>query len=247
MEGLHDLSRTAALMTEPSGTFARLSRRIAELVGAQKSWISLWEPDTRSLVFTPPGFGLPDEALRGVRVPLSDQSLPILAYRTGDTLTSQDLSSDPRLSRELKERLGVRSNAILVPLRTEVGVLGVLAVCDKEAGFDEEDRAAIRLYADQAAMILRNARLYEEVKQSFQRLREAHRSAGDFLADVDRELRRPLEEIGQATATLEASADEAVRAEGERIASSARRLIAFLEDLKSYSRRLTPPDVDAEA
>lgn len=39
LEGVHDLSRTAAAMTRPEETITRLSRRIAELVGATKAWI----------------------------------------------------------------------------------------------------------------------------------------------------------------------------------------------------------------
>ena len=66
MEGVHRLAQAAALMTRPSETFAQLTRQIAELVGATKAWLALWDPETRSLVATPPGFGVPDEALRGV-------------------------------------------------------------------------------------------------------------------------------------------------------------------------------------
>ena len=98
MEGVHRLAQTAALMTRPEETFAQLTRQIAALVGATKAWICLWEPETRSLVLTPPGFGVPDDALRGRRLGLSDQSLAIFCYRTGETCLQNDVSSDPRLS-----------------------------------------------------------------------------------------------------------------------------------------------------
>ncbi len=252
MEGVHRLAQTAALMTRPEETFAQLTRQIAALVGATKAWICLWEPETRSLVLTPPGFGVPDEALRGRHVRLTDQSLAILCYRTGETCLQNDVASDPRLSKALLAALDIKENIVFTPLKAEVGILGVLAVADKPGGFDAEDQSAIDGYAGEAALLLRNARLYEELQRSYERLRDAQRNRDYFLQNINHELRTPLTAIlGWSEVLAEDRPDrETMRIAVDQINRSTQFLLALISDLLDLSRfeegrtRLEPEDVD---
>jgi len=252
MEGVHRLAQTAALMTRPEETFRQITRQIAELVGASKAWISLWDPETRSLVLTPPGFGVPDEALRGRHIGLTDQSLAILCYRTGETCLQNDVESDPRISRKIREALGVEKNIVFTPLKAEVGILGVLAVADKPGGFDAEDQSAIDGYAGEAALLLRNARLYEELQRSYERLRDAQRNRDYFLQNINHELRTPLTAIlGWSEVLAEDRPDkETMRIAVDQINRSTQFLLALIGDLLDLSRfeegrtRLEPEDVD---
>jgi signal transduction histidine kinase/HAMP domain-containing protein len=252
MEGVHRLAQTAALMTRPEETFAQLTRQIAALVGATKAWISLWDPETRSLVLTPPGFGVPDEALRGRHLGLSDQGLAILCYRTGETCLQNEVASDPRLSKVLLGALNIEKNIVFAPLKAEVGILGVLAVADKPGGFDAEDQSAIDGYAGEAALLLRNARLYEELQRSYERLRDAQRNRDYFLQNINHELRTPLTAIlGWSEVLAEDRPDkETMRIAVDQINRSTQFLLALIGDLLDLSRfeegrtRLEPEDVD---
>jgi signal transduction histidine kinase/HAMP domain-containing protein len=252
MEGVHRLAQTAALMTRPEETFAQLTRQIAELVGATKAWICLWEPETRCLVLSPPGFGVPDEALRGRRIGLDDHSLAIICYRTGETCLQNDVASDTRLSTTLLEVLRIEKNIVFAPLKAEVGILGVLAVADKPGGFDAEDQSAIDGYAGEAALLLRNARLYEELQRSYERLREAQRNRDYFLQNINHELRTPLTAIlGWSEVLTEDKTDrETLRIAVDQINRSAQFLLALISDLLDLSRfeegrtRLEPEDVN---
>jgi signal transduction histidine kinase/HAMP domain-containing protein len=251
MEGTHELAQTASVMTSPEETYARLSRLVAEALGATKCWLCLWEPETRSLVLTPPAFGIPDDALRGRRISLADRSLSAHCYRTGETFLVNDILSDPRVSLSLAEALGVKTNAAFVPLKTEVGVLGVLAVADKPGGFDAEDHAALEGCADQAALLLRNARLYDELQRSYERLRDAQRNRDYFLQNVNHELRTPLTAIlGWSEILAEDRPDvETVKTAMDQIRRSAQFLLALISDLLDLTRyqdgrtRLDPQDV----
>ena len=251
MEGVHRLAQTAALMTRPDETFTQLTRQIAQLVGATKAWFCLWDPETRFLVMAAPGFGIPDEALRGVRIGLEDQSLAMFVYRTGET-TMRNEMSDPRLSPELGARLGTKQNIVFAPLKAESGILGVLGVADKPGGFDAEAQAAIEGYADQAALLLRNARLYEELQKSYERLRDAQRNRDYFLQNVNHELRTPLTAIlGWSEVLTEDRPDkETVKIAVDQINRSAQFLLALISDLLDLSRfeegrtRLEPEEVD---
>jgi signal transduction histidine kinase/HAMP domain-containing protein len=255
MESTHQLAQTASVMTSPEETYARLTRLVAGGLGATKCWLCLWEPETRSLVLTPPAFGIPDDALRGRRLSLADRSLAVHCYRTGETFLVNDVLSDPRVSLSLAETLGVKQNAAFVPLKTEIGVVGVLAVADKPGGFDAEDHAALESCADQAALLLRNARLYDELQRSYERLRDAQRNRDYFLQNVNHELRTPLTAIlGWSEILAEDRPDvETVKTAMDQIRRSAQFLLALISDLLDLSRfqdgrtRLEPEDVDVGA
>ena len=64
LEGLHEISQAFAAMTDIQETYGRLTRRIAELIGAGKCVISLYDPVTREMVGQAPGYGVPDAIIR---------------------------------------------------------------------------------------------------------------------------------------------------------------------------------------
>jgi hypothetical protein len=126
-------------MTRPDETYARLSRRIAELV-AQKAWFSLFNAEKRVLEFVAPGFGVPPRRSTasggaGRAEPRGPRALrrPRLLERSRARCAQVQT---------LMGAMGVKRNAVFVPLRT--GVLGVLVVCDKATDFDAGDLAAIQ-------------------------------------------------------------------------------------------------------
>ncbi|HEX7579673.1 MAG TPA: ATP-binding protein, partial [Thermoanaerobaculia bacterium] len=238
LEGVHDLSRTAAAMTRPEETITRLSRRIAELVGATKAWIYLYDEAAKELVATPPGFGVRNEGLKDLRMGLDSRSLSALAFRTGETVDTREILSDPRVAPPLVERLDLKRNAVFVPLKTEEGTLGIICVADKWGGFDDEDRALIESYADQAALLLRNARLYEQLQESYDKLHETYRNRDHFLQDVNHELRTPLTAIlGWSEILVEDRPDpETIAAAMEQIRRSAEFVLTLISDLLDMSR-----------
>ena len=246
LEGVHDLSRTAAAMTRPEETITRLARRIAELVGATKAWFYLYDEAARELVGTPPGFGVPDEGLLDLRMGLDSRSLSALAFRTGETVDTREILSDPRVAPPLVERLDLKRNAVFVPLKTEEGTLGVICVADKPGGFADEDRALIESYADQAALLLRNARLYEQLQESYDKLHETYRNRDHFLQDVNHELRTPLTAIlGWSEILVEDRPDpETVAAAMDQIRRSAEFVLTLISDLLDMSRLEEGASVD---
>ena len=252
MGSTHQLAQTASVMTSPEETLARLTRLVAEGIGAAKCWLFLWEPESRSLALTPPGHGIPDGALRGRRLGLSERSLAVDCYRTGETRVVNDVFGDPRLSPASVGELGVSRNVAFAPLRTEAGAVGVLAVADKPGDFDADDRVALESFADQAALLLRNARLYDELQRSYERLRDAQRNRDYFLQNVNHELRTPLTAIlGWSEILAEDRPDpETMQTAMAQIRRSAQFLLTLISDLLDLSRfeegrtRLEPEETD---
>ncbi len=93
-----------------------------------------------------------------------------------DVLTDPAIEIPPRL-RARVERLGYRT-ALAVPLLIQDRVIGALGV-GREAGrgFDEDETRLVQAFADQAAVALENARLFEEQTRLLQQTRRQHDEA----------------------------------------------------------------------
>jgi HD-GYP domain-containing protein (c-di-GMP phosphodiesterase class II) len=81
-----------------------------------------------------------------------------------------DTSRDPRWSRRADDKSKFQTrNMVTVPVRAKGKIIGVLQALNKLHGkkFDVEDQRLMESLADQVAIALENARLYEEQKQMF--------------------------------------------------------------------------------
>ncbi|HSR35326.1 MAG TPA: GAF domain-containing protein, partial [Anaerolineae bacterium] len=90
----------------------------------------------------------------------------IIAYvaRTGEPLLVPDVSQDPRYL-SLPDGLKTQSE-VAVPLKTKTAVIGVLDVqSDRLNAFDESDLVTLQSLANQAAVAIENAWLYEQAQQ----------------------------------------------------------------------------------
>jgi signal transduction histidine kinase len=105
-------------------------------------------------------------ALNTGAVRLTIERLPVegslvgMAVRRGEPVLSNDPASDERVY-----HTDATSTALLVaPLRVKEVTVGALSVTNKPEGFTEEDGRIISIFADQAAIAIENARLYQQVR-----------------------------------------------------------------------------------
>jgi signal transduction histidine kinase/sensor domain CHASE-containing protein len=83
-----------------------------------------------------------------------------------------------------------------IPLIFRNQVLGVLDIHTKsENHFSEDDVNVLQILADQIAVAVNNARLYQEQIETSDRLRELDHLKSQFLANMSHELRTPLNAI----------------------------------------------------
>ena len=127
------------------------------------------------------------------------------ASLTDDYLTDQSFPHDAA-SDAVARKVGLRS-VVAAPLIGPEGAIGAIGVYSEEPGvFDADSGELLRLLADQAAIVLANARLNTEAEVSAQRLAhqvEAQRTLGEIAAAIT-SLRDP-------TAVLLRTIDEAKR------------------------------------
>ena len=114
-------------------------------------------------------------ALREIRLPVGKGIAGWVAEHK-EPLLVPDAYADPRFNREADKMSGFQTRSILcVPLMIQERILGVVQVLNPRGreSFAEGDRRVFTSFADQAAIAVENTRLYEEIKQRAEELREA--------------------------------------------------------------------------
>jgi len=139
--------------------YGSLLRSIVEVARAifvaQRSSIFLLDEESDELVFEAIA-GEEEQGLIGTRIP-SSTGIAGWTLVTRQPLVIEDLTQDPRHSREVAEKTGYVPKGIMsVPLLVEERALGVLQVLDRpqRPGFSLQEMDLLGLFANQAAIAL---------------------------------------------------------------------------------------------
>lgn len=188
---------------------ATLLRSIVEVARAiftaKAASITLLDEEADELVFEAVA-GEGSETLIGSRFPAT-KGVAGWVVTARQPLVLDDVSEDPRFSRQTAESTGYVPKALMaVPLLHEDRALGVLSVLDRadDGSFGLQEMELLELFADQAAIAL-------DIVQSARAAREALEGSG------------PLAVVARIAAALDGL-------EGER-REAGERLLAALEDI----------------
>jgi signal transduction histidine kinase len=168
--------------------------RLSAVLAADSAAVLLLSEDGTSL-FVRAVRGLDEAKLKGFRIPMGSGIAGSIAARR-EPLMIEDVSRFPIVSAYFRER--VRS-LIGVPLLVENQVVGVLQVGTHQLRrFSQEDLRLLQLVADRVAPTIDRARLYEQGRESRERLQALSRRLVDLQEAERREIAGELhDEVGQ--------------------------------------------------
>jgi signal transduction histidine kinase len=157
---LFEAGRTVTASLDPQRTVRVIMEQARAVLGVASCGIMTLDPATRELVLVA-SLDLPDDVIRGVRIP-EGEGIAGRAVRDLRPRQSADLFNDPRVRfRELPRQSGLRA-AMAAPLRVGDRAIGVIEVFHSEVHqFTAAEEELLVALADQAAIALEHARLYE--------------------------------------------------------------------------------------
>ena len=111
----------------------------------------------------------------------------------GKKILCNDVTQDERY---LAYEYHSTRSELTLPIKVENEVVGVLNVEDtKLHAFDETDAIVLETLSDQLGIAIRNARLYNDVRQANMKLTELDKMKSEFLGIVSHDFRSPLSSI----------------------------------------------------
>ncbi len=225
--------------------FKRTIEAVSDTLQVETASLMLLEGEVLRLV---EARGLPEEVIGKATVPLGKGISGHVAH-TGKPLLINDISKDERFKPStFKDQYSTQS-ALCVPLTRGDRVLGVLNANNKMSGepFTESDRDLLYTMAAQVAMSMDNARLFLDLEQKAEALREAHeelvrldKDKTELILNLSHELKTPLTSIigfASLIPTLELSGETDSLAEFTgRLESSAGHLNYLVERILELFR-----------
>lgn len=91
------------------------------------------------------------------------------------SLIVNDTDEDPRHKRDIGRQIGYTTNSILaVPMRGKDRCIGVIEILNKRDGrnFDDDDLQWLEIFANQAAIVVQNARTFQRVRNEIDLLQD---------------------------------------------------------------------------
>lgn len=124
---------------------------------------------------------------------------------------------------------GIRSS-MCVPLIRRDELIGVLNLNETEGKrrFTEQDLEALGLFAEHAAIAIGNASMFEQERDTVQRLEDLDRLKSEFVATVSHELKTPLTAIIGSATTLSKRSNR----------MSEEQRVTFIDMIERQSQRL---------
>jgi len=192
-ETLLTVSQAISLTLDPTETMRRVARETARALGADMVSAYLADPDETSLRPVA-GYHVPKQLFdifRKFPIPLKGHPFLEEAWKDQHPVWSDDAQADPRIDREMFERIPHGSVLFVPMIVKEVPIGGVFVIWweDKHHFIPEEIRL-VEGIGRQAALAMENARLYEQHKGVVEQLRLFHqaiRAIGEAVVILDLE------------------------------------------------------------
>jgi signal transduction histidine kinase len=152
----------------------------------------------------------------------------------------EDAYRDSGIFRELVDTSGIRASLSVAVRRNET-LLGMINVYRQEVRpFTDKQIELVATFADQAAIAIDDARLFDEIREKRRQLEITSGHKSRFLANMSRELRTPLNAILGYTELMTDGAygepSEEMLAVLKRLEANGRHLLGLINDVLDLSK-----------
>lgn len=170
LEQLNTLTELSALINSTLDTGEIRERAIVaaiRLLDAEAGSLILIDQDSGDMFFEV-AIGDKGDKVKEVRLKKGEGIAGWVAEK-GEAIIIHDVQSDQRFFKTADKRSTfITRDMVCVPVKTKDKVIGVLEAINRKNGiFDEEDKEALTSLANQVAIAIENANLYQELREVF--------------------------------------------------------------------------------
>lgn len=236
-----NLSTTTSKVLDPDKLLQAVVDLTKERFGMYHTHVYILDETSNSLVLTSGAGEVGREMVAaGHSIPMdAEVSLVAQSARGQQAVIVNDVQSaagflpNPKLPETRSE--------MAVPMIVGDKLLGVFDVQSEIINnFTEQDANIYTTLASQVAVALQNARLFTEINETAERLREVDKMKSEFLANMSHELRTPLNSvIGYAEILLtglDGELEDEQRTDIEAIYDNARHLLTLINDVLDLAK-----------
>ena len=197
LEAVNQVARRIVSILDLDKLLSEVTSLISQTFDYYHVAIMLVDPTSDDLVFKVAAGGYKGKTLPGMRQKKKEGLIGWAAY-LGETILANDVSLDPRF---IPAYLPETKSELDIPLKIGDQVIGVLDVQSKELNaFTEDDKRILETLANQIAVAIENAQLYEEQKAQNDRISALYRIDQALISSIDLEqtLQLVMKEISAA-------------------------------------------------
>ena len=222
------------------GVLKRIAERAGHVLNADIGLVLLWS-EAIGCWNVGAASGSWHELLRRSVLIQEETPISIKALTTNTAQMVEDLASRPEPILQIRDRLGAKS-LLAVPLRGQAGAFGVLALAttSMKRNFTEMEVHLAQQFADQAAIAIMNARLYEAAHQRGEGLQSRLEELESYAANMAHDLKGPARRMAELASLLQTDYkgrfDERAERYLEWIRENGQQLMARIEEVLRLAR-----------
>jgi signal transduction histidine kinase len=228
---LYELSKAFIGMTNLQQLLVEIVEVSCRETGADRASLMLLDEGTRSLTIQA-AIGLPDEVIATTRIQVGEGIAGWVAERREPLVL--DNTAPPRGELRKLMKQDHISSAVCVPLTVReelIGVLNLSKLGSNDSPFTAGSLELASVLAGQAAIAIKNARLFEETQQAYEDLKRLDELKSEFINVASHELRTPLAILLGYAHLLDEQATDASKRYTQAIIQSAMRLKNLVTDM----------------